>query len=319
MFERRSLRLPITLGVAMIVMLVVLIVGWILLAVFGAMRESQHAPAYWTVLSIGSAMFVLVLVGVVVYLVLTIKAINLNRRQTNFVDSVTHELKSPIASLKLGLQTLNRRTVNEEQQETFVSYMLDDIERLDSLITRLLIAGNIDARSREEGTETIDLAQLVTELAEAAAQRAGLPADAIRLNLRQCEVVANRIDLDMIIRNLIDNAIKYGGEPLSIAVGLDIEPQEIRLTVDDNGPGIPRGQRNRVFGRFVRLGSELERRRTGTGLGLYIVRTLVERLGGTISVIDGPMSGARLDVRFPRSMLLEPATGVETARDLAAS
>ena len=127
----------------MIVVLVVLIVGWVLLAVFGAMRESDSAPVYWTVLTIGSALFILVLVGVVIYLVLTIKVFNLNRRQSNFVDSVTHELKSPIASLKLYLQTLSRRQVTDAEREDFMRFMLDDVERLDVLITHLLAAGNI--------------------------------------------------------------------------------------------------------------------------------------------------------------------------------
>ena len=116
MFERRSLKLPIALGVSMIVMLVALIVGWVLLTVFGALRESDRAPLYWTLLSVGSSVLAAVLVGVVMYLTLSIKAINLNRRQSNFIDSVTHELKSPIASLKLYLQTLSLRQIDEAER-----------------------------------------------------------------------------------------------------------------------------------------------------------------------------------------------------------
>ena len=108
MFERRSLKLPIALGVTMIVMVVALIVGWVLLTVSGALRESNRAALYWTLLSVGASVLAAVLVGVVMYLTLSIKAINLNRRQSNFIDSVTHELKSPIASLKLYLQTLGK-------------------------------------------------------------------------------------------------------------------------------------------------------------------------------------------------------------------
>ena len=102
---RRSLRFPITLAIVMIVLLVVLTIGWVLLNVSGA---------YWTLLSVGTTFTVLLVVGVVLYLVLSIKAINLNRRQSNFIDSVTHELKSPIASMKLYLQTLSRRRVNQQ-------------------------------------------------------------------------------------------------------------------------------------------------------------------------------------------------------------
>ncbi len=299
MFERLSLKLPITLGVAMIVILVALIVGWVLLAVFGAMRESQHAPAYWTVLSIGSTLFVMVLVGVVIYLVLTIKAINLNRRQSNFVDSVTHELKSPIASLKLCLQTLSRRSLDKSQRETFVDYMLDDVERLDGLITRLLAAGQISSRAKPGETERLRLDELVGEVVDSAVQRFALPDDAISASLVPCRLEANRIDLEMVVRNLVENAIKYGGSPLCVNIELAVVDGHAVLAVEDNGAGIPRSLRGKVFGRFVRLGSELERKQTGTGLGLYIVRTLIDRMGGAVSIDDALRGGASFKVRLP--------------------
>src|SRR4029078_2464615 len=114
MFERRSLRLPITLGVVMLVLLVALLVGWILLTIFGALQSEQTAGLYWALLSVGTTSLAFVLFGVVMYLTLSIKTINLTRRQSNFIDSVTHELKSPIASLKLYVQTLSRRQMSPE-------------------------------------------------------------------------------------------------------------------------------------------------------------------------------------------------------------
>ena len=114
MFERRSIKWPITLGVVMIVLLVVLTVGWVLLAVFGGQ---------WTWLSIGTTFLAFVLAGVIMYLVVTVKAINLSRRQSNFIDSVTHELKSPIASLKLYVQTLKRRQLSPDEQSTLRSHL----------------------------------------------------------------------------------------------------------------------------------------------------------------------------------------------------
>ena len=133
MFERRSLKLPITLGVLMIVSVIALTVGWVLLAATGASTDSRWAPLYWTLLTVGTAFLAFVLVGVVMYLTLSVQAINLNRRQSNFIDSVTHELKSPLASLKLYLQTLGRSQVSPQEQADFVRFMLDDVERLDSL------------------------------------------------------------------------------------------------------------------------------------------------------------------------------------------
>src|SRR5687767_11969906 len=137
MFERRSLRLPITLGVIMFVVLAALLVGWLVLAIPGIL-EGERVALYVTLLSIGAMLLALAIVGTAMYLTLSIKAINITRRQSNFIDSVTHELKSPIASLKLYLQTLNRRHLSADEQETFFRDMLEDIERLDQLINHLL-------------------------------------------------------------------------------------------------------------------------------------------------------------------------------------
>ena len=133
MVTRRSLGLPITLGVVMIVLLLALLIGWIVLSI-----------GYWSVLAVGATFLVLVLVGVILYLTIAVKQISLNQRQSNFIDSVTHELKSPIASLKLYLQTLRRRSVTEAQQADFYRFMLDDLDRLDMLINHLLDAARLD-------------------------------------------------------------------------------------------------------------------------------------------------------------------------------
>src|SRR5439155_17770324 len=138
MFERRSLHWPITLGVIMFVVLAVLLVGWVLLNIFG--WDPRRAGLYIALLLIGTTLLTLAIVGTALYLTLAIKAINLNRRQSNFIDSVTNELKSPIASLKLYLQTLNRRHVPAPEQEVFFKDMLEDVARLDQLITHLLDA-----------------------------------------------------------------------------------------------------------------------------------------------------------------------------------
>ena len=119
MFERWSLRLPITLGVTMILLIIALIVGWVLVT------AGIIAGLSWTLLSVGTIFLGIVLAGVITYLTLSIKAINLSRRQSNFIDSVTHELKSPIASLKLYLQTMDKREVSDQERSTFHRYMMD--------------------------------------------------------------------------------------------------------------------------------------------------------------------------------------------------
>ncbi len=143
MISRRSIRWPVALGVVLIVLVVALTVGWVIVSASAALK-SEHSGIYWTLLAIGATFLVLVLVGVVLYLVLSVKAIRLNQRQSNFIDAVTHELKSPIASLKLYLQTLNRHHVTAEQQADFHRFMLGDVERLDGLIDHLLDAARLE-------------------------------------------------------------------------------------------------------------------------------------------------------------------------------
>ncbi len=296
---RRPLSLPITLAVVMIVLLVVLTVGWVLLNVSGALANYDSASVYWTLLTIGTTFIVLLVVGVVIYLTLSVKAINLNRRQSNFIDSVTHELKSPIASLKLYLQTLNRRRTSAEEQAEFHRAMLEEVERLDRLINHVLDAGRLEA-DRLGPVEDVPLAPLLRECAEMICLRYQVPADTVCLDVEPCAVRGRPIDLDMIFRNLLDNAVKYAGPQPRVEVTVRVEDRTAVIQVCDNGRGIPPPLRRKIFGRFVRLGTELERDKPGTGLGLYIVRTQVRRLRGSIRVGDRPSgSGALFEVRLP--------------------
>ena len=287
MSSRRSIGLPITLAIFMIVLLVALTVGWILLAVYGLLGDAKMAGLYWTLLSVGTTSLVLVLVGTVMYLALSIKAISLNQRQSNFIDSVTHELKSPIASLKLYVQTLSRRHVSQSQTEGFYRYMLEDVERLDGLINHLLDAARLDRDSTDEQREEIELSQLLADCAHSVCVRYRVPAETVRVAVQPHAVTARRVDLDMIFRNLIDNAVKYAGEHPQVEITSRLDEGHLGvICIRDNGPGIPQPLRRKIFGRFVRLGAELERKQPGTGLGLYIVRTLVKRNRGRIRVRD---------------------------------
>jgi signal transduction histidine kinase len=279
----------------------VLTVGWVLLAVFGALRDKSYPALYWTLLTVGTTFMVLLVVGVVLYLVLSVKAINLNRRQSNFIDSVTHELKSPIASMKLYLQTLNLRQVSHEQQADFYRYMLEDVHRLDHLINQMLDAGRLETGRRNGEAEDVALEGLLRDCAATVCLRYRVPSDTVRLELQPCVVRARRVDLEMIFRNLLDNAVKYAGSQPEVEVTLQPQSDGCTVTrIGDNGRGIPHKLRRKIFGRFVRLGMELQREKPGTGLGLYIVRTLVKRLGGRVRVHDreaGP--GTIFEIQLP--------------------
>jgi signal transduction histidine kinase len=300
--SRRSLRLPITLGVIMIVLLVLLTAGWILLTVLGLLEDEKRSGLFIALLSLGTLCLLLVLLGTVIYLALTVKAINLNRRQSNFIDSVTHELKSPIASLKLYLQTLHRRPVSDDERTGFYNFMLDDVERLDHLINHLLDAGRLEKEVGDQDLEDVDLSELLRECARAECVRYRVPIDTVKLRLKPCVVKTRRVDLDMVFRNLIDNALKYAGSPPDVSVSSRVTlAGKARVQVSDNGNGIPRKLRHKIFGRFVRVGSELEREKPGTGLGLYIVRTLVKRHKGRILVRDRSAGGTTFDVELPNA------------------
>jgi len=300
MLMRRSLRLPIILAIVMIVLLVVLTVGWSLMPVFG-----QSSPGwFWAIFVLGATFLVVLLFGVVAYLVLSIKAINLTRRQSNFIDSVTHELKSPITSMKLYLQTLRSRKVGQPKQADFYRFMLEDLERLDHVINQMLDAGRLESGPVDGEVEELDLAALLRHCAEEVCLSYRVPAETVRIVAEPCLVRARRTDLRMVFRNLLDNAVKYAGQQPEVEVTLGPAADGGTVTrIADNGHGIPHALRRKIFGRFVRLGYELERERPGTGLGLYIVRTLLQRLRGRIRVRDragGP--GTVFEVHLPATI-----------------
>lgn len=301
MIRRSSITWPIVLGASLLTMLVVLLVFWII---------GQVISQQWVLLTLGIVCFTLILIGVVLYLVLTIKEVRLNQRQANFIDAVTHELKSPIASIKLYLQTLDMREVSQEQQREFHRFMLEDVQRLDSLIDDLLEVARLDHRPSENVVD-INLNSLLQQVVEVILRRYSLSESSIRIESQPAWITARTQDLELVLINLLDNAIKYGGEPKQVLI--QVQPRgatKFVIRVSDNGPGVPFDQRRKIFQRFVRGGSELERSTHGTGLGLFLVRELVSRMRGRISVHSrGPLPGATFELELPgRGTPPEPLT-----------
>lgn len=301
MFERRSLKGPITLGVSMIILVVLLIAGWISMTILLGTRQGVPNWVYWALLAVGSILLIFILLGVIAYLTLSVKAINLNRRQSNFIDSVTHELKSPIASLKLYLQTLTMRSVNEEQRAHFQRFMLDDLERLDQLINHLLEAGRVDRGDLSSDDQEVRIDELLQICAETVCLRYGIPLDTVRIDSPPLTMTTKPVQVDILFRNLIDNAVKYGGSPREVIVRVKSQGGDrLVASIVDNGPGIPAKLRRKIFGRFVRLGSELERSQPGTGLGLYLVRNVARSLNGSVRVHDRKDKvGTEFEVTLP--------------------
>jgi two-component system phosphate regulon sensor histidine kinase PhoR len=287
MLERRSLRGPVTLGVVMIVLVVVLTAIWITSSLLGPTIRSESPAVFWILVATGAVLLAGVLAGVIAYLTLTVKAFNLNRRQSNFIDAVTHELKSPIASLKLYLQTMTRRNVDEQQQADFHRSMLEDVERLDSLINHLLDAARIERGALPVGSERVQLDDLLRQCSTAACQRHHIDQQCVQIESPPVVLEGQLVQLEILFRNLVDNAVKYGGTPPQVEITVVAHPNRtVTVRIADNGAGIPPNQRKKIFGRFVRLGSELERSKQGTGLGLYLVRTVAKAIGGSIQIRD---------------------------------
>jgi signal transduction histidine kinase len=291
--KRRRLRVPVTLNVVLMSLNVVLMVLWI---VFLAQFER------WATLTVGTIAFSLILIGLVFYLVLTIKEIRLNQRQANFVDSVTHELKSPIASLQLYLETLQMRKLDTERREEFYRVMEAELGRLDQLISQLLEVGRLDAIGQESEPEDIDLATLLRKCAETACAHHKCSIDDVfSFDLQPAVINGRRLVLEMIFRNLLDNAIKYGAESPTVDVRVEVKSRGRVVTrISDNGQGVEPEIRKKIFRMFYRGGSELERTQKGTGLGLYIVRTLAHMLKGQVNVHDqADGQGSTFEVELP--------------------
>jgi signal transduction histidine kinase len=288
-FERKSLKWPILVAILMIVMLVGLTVGWVLLNVFSALdaEKASRSSIYWVLLGVGAVLFAFLLAGVILYLIWIIQNINLNRRQSNFIDAVTHELKTPIASLKLYLQTLHRRDVQGPQRQQFYATMMEDVERLDRLINQLLDVARLQRDQQDPASkEWVSLRSVTQECIERLAKQHSLSLEVFEVSIQDCQVLAHRIDIDVLLGNLLDNAIKYSSAEPYVEVRITFQNQSALIAISDNGPGIPRHLRRKIFSRFYRAGDELERRKPGVGLGLFLVRSIVERLKGSITVSE---------------------------------
>ncbi|HEY9722059.1 MAG TPA: HAMP domain-containing sensor histidine kinase [Oscillatoriaceae cyanobacterium] len=280
---------PIIYGIALILVTVVLVIFWNIALVTDWFRGlTTNGAGTWIFLASGYLLFLAVIVGLILFIISLARQIRMNQRQQNFIDAVTHELKSPLTSLKLHLETMRMRELPPEMRERFTSLMLADVERLNGLIDHVLEAARVDHKRREAAFEEIELVPLLEAAIAVARTRHNLPPEAIRLEAEPRTIKTDRIGLELVLFNLLDNAIKYSRDTVDVTVSLQSAPDgDVRIAVRDSGVGIPRQQLKRVFQRFYRIGNEMTRTRRGTGLGLFIVKETLRRLKGTIRA-DSP-------------------------------
>ena len=312
--KRSHLKLPIWTSVVLAVLNITLMMVLIIQLALGG---------EWVALVLGSIALGISLFGITFYSFLTIKEIQLNRRQSNFVDSVTHELKTPIAALRLYLDTLLMRDLSRDDRREFYETMNTELERLDQLINQLLEVARLDAIGSQTEPEDVGLLGLLQTAAEQACRHHKCDVDAVcTFEVAPLTLHSRKMLLDMIFGNLIDNAVKYGGEPPRVHISAMARGRDrVVIRVRDHGVGIPSEQRSQVFQLFFRGSNELQRTQKGTGLGLYIVKTLVGMMKGRVTISDGPEGvGSVFEVTLPCRIVVsstrDPAEGSDADKGL---
>lgn len=276
-----SLALPIGLGVLLLLATIVLTASWSIALATDWFSTATRGAAAWAVLVGGHLLFALLIVGVLLFVISLARQIRLNQRQQNFIDAVTHELKSPLTSLRLHLDTMRIRDLPPDTRAAFTTRMLQDVERLDRLIDHVLEAARVDRRSY--ALEDAALQPIVEGAVEIVVGRHGLPDGAIHLSPTPLWVRTDRLALETVVINLLDNAVKYARDTVRVTLACEKgDDGRVRLVIADAGVGIPKKQLKRIFRRFYRVGNELTRSRKGTGLGLFIVRETLKGLQGRI-------------------------------------
>jgi len=293
--RRKSIAFFIVLGAGLVGGAVALNVGWVIVS----WREAG-------LLLVGLLVFPLIITGVVLNTTFLVREIRRNEQHEAFINAVTHELKTPVASMKLYLQTLQNRPVDEAKRQEFYRVMVDDSDRLLGTIEQVLRAGQLGARVRRARHIPIDLSAIVQECLSLARTRHHLRQEALTYretftNGTRPRVLGDEDDLRAVVSNLLDNAIKYSGPEVRVAAELEqTEPTRATLRVRDQGVGISPSELKRIFKRFYRIPGAMAARINGTGLGLFIVRSVVARHGGKVfAESEGPGRGSTFTVQLP--------------------
>jgi len=295
--RRGAIATAITLGCLLTGLAIFLAIPWIIV--------NKARAAY---LVFGVIFFAILIVGLVLNTIFLVREVRRNERQDSFLNAVTHELKTPIASIRLYLDTLQRRNIPEEQRKQFYSIMHADSDRLLATVEQVLKAGELGQRQRQQNRVVLDLAPLVQECIAVTLQRHHLGPDCIELapvpGHVRLRVSGLAEDLRTAILNLLDNAVKYSPPDLTkmkIRCTLAITNYSfVSLAVTDSGLGIPERELKRIFKRFYRIPGRYAIKIKGTGLGLFLVRQIARQHGGSITATSpGPHQGTTMTLTLP--------------------
>lgn len=291
MRRRKTAIFFLILGISLSVLAVALNIGWILLN----LREVA-------LLVFGVIFFALIITGLILNTIFLLREIRRNEQHDAFLNAVTHELKTPIASIKLYLETLRSRDVPAEKRREFYDIMLADNDRLLGTVEQVLQASRTREKQRPMNLAEHDLIRLIAETVDIVRTRHHLDDGSIRFSASAGEIMilGDRSELETVFSNLLDNAIKYSDGAPRISVKARSIGKTAEIYIKDGGVGIARGELKRIFKRFYRVPSPASAAVKGTGLGLAIVRAIVEKHGGRITAQSkGEGKGSTFFVRLP--------------------
>ncbi len=290
--RRRSIAFFIAMGVGLISVIVLLYIGWVLL--------NWHTGI---LLFLGSLLALLIIVGVVLNTTFLVREIRRNEQHDAFINAVTHELKTPVASIRLYLETLQTRNVEEAKKQEFYRTMVEDSDRLLATIEQVLRTGRIAASMGQWGHRKLHLSRIeLNAVIEDTRTLHSLSEDALAYHAGPPVTVMGDLDeVRAAVSNLIDNAVKYSGPAVQVLVETSAEDDKyVSVRVRDQGPGIPKMELKQIFKRFYRVPGPLATRVKGTGLGLYIVRSVAKRHGGRAwAESEGPGRGSTFVLQLP--------------------
>jgi signal transduction histidine kinase len=293
--RRKSVVFFITLGACLVALAIALNVGWIILN----WREVA-------LLVFGIVFFNVLIFGLVLNTTFLIREIRRNEQHDAFINAVTHELKTPIASIRLYLETLKTRDVDENERREFYNIMLADSERLLVTVEQVLRAGRTGHKRRRIANSVIDLGDMVRECLELTRIRYGLSETALIYSeapeARSAKVSGDVDELRSAFSNLLDNAVKYSDDEVRVWVSVSaLDKKRVAVRVSDQGIGIQSAQLKRIFRRFYRVPGRFMARVKGTGLGLFIVQSVVKKHGGRVfAESPGLGHGSTFTVYLPR-------------------